>query len=125
MSEPRHEPDPANDPRSGTFHHPEFLQFVPAEADRTLPRWFWVMLAVMALSIVGISIARYAFAAEGPHVITVYFAGKDYDQVRSTQIVLGVNGAPAIYESRETCNVAITRVRVHLSGARLQCNPQR
>lgn len=125
MSEHRDEPERANDPRSGSYIHPEFLQYVPAEPDRKLPHWFWVMLGALFLAIAGMSIARYALAAEGPHVITVYFAGKDYDKVQRTHFVLGVNGAPAIYESRETCNIAITRVRVHLSGARLQCNPQR
>lgn len=98
-------------------------EFHPATPDRKMPRWFWVMLAVALLSIVGISIARYAHGAQEPHVITVYFAGKDYDHVQRVHFVLGT--PPMVYESKLTCDIAITRVRVHLSGARLQCNPQR
>ncbi len=107
-----------DDPRSGTDRHPE-LEFHPGYPDRKLPRWFWIMLVVMALAIAGMSLAR---AEEGvPHVISLYYRGAAYDHVQRTHMVLG--DPPWVYESRETCAVAIPRVRVHLSGVTLQCTP--
>lgn len=90
--------------------------FVPADPDRRLPRWFWVMLIAMALTVVGISVARAA-EVPGRWEITLFHAGKDYDVVARTHRVL------AVYDSREECRNAIVRVRVQVSGARLVCNP--
>lgn len=83
-----------------------------------------IVLAVVigaAAVLVAIGLARAAEPASRPHVITVHFAGKDYDHVSRTHLVLG--NPPVTYASRETCAVAITRVRVAVSGARLVCTP--
>lgn len=48
MTDLREEPDRSEDPRSGTFHHAEFLQFVPGEPDRKLPIWVWGIVPALA-----------------------------------------------------------------------------
>ena len=116
MTDPRQDARQSDDPRSGTHYHPEFLQFVPATPDRRLPRWFWIMLAVAALLIAGMSIARAA-EVPGKWEITLYHKGANYDAVERTHRVL------ATYDSRAECQVMITRVKVHVSGARLVCAP--
>ncbi|MCF8533874.1 MAG: hypothetical protein K9G48_12780, partial [Reyranella sp.] len=66
-----------------------------------------------------------ARAVERParYEITLLFPGHAYDEVRRTHMVLSVDGKPLEYESRESCRIAITRVKVELKGVRLQCNP--
>lgn len=82
-------------------------------------RLIWLAFVLPGLCLLVIGIARAAERTiAGPHVITLYFAGKDYDAVRRTHIVL--SGA---YESRTECDVMITRVRVVVSGAQLRCDP--
>lgn len=93
-------------------------EFRPAAPEP--PTYFWWIFLVVVFGIILLSIG-IARADTGPHVITVYAPGKDYDQVRRTHFVLG--DPPFVYDGKTACNVAIVRVRVHLSGARLQCNP--
>jgi hypothetical protein len=116
MSETRTEAERANDPRTGTHIHPEALMLMHANPDRSIPRGVWIFVAAALLIVAGIAIAR---AAETPARwdMTLFHLGKDYDLVAATHRVL------ATYDSREECLVMITRVKVHVSGARLQCNP--
>lgn len=96
------------------------------------PTYFWWIFLVVILGVIMLSIG-YARGDEParPFVITLYLpgqhydVGKEYDPNRRTHFVLGVDEKPVVYQSKVACDVAITRVRVHLSGARLQCNPQR
>ncbi len=99
----------------------------PAEPDcRRVDRWIlataWGAAFGCFLFVAWVSLA-HAAEVPRPHEITLHFKGKDYDKVRRTHLTLGVNGKPAIYESYETCKVAIVRVRVAVSGARLVCRP--
>lgn len=87
------------------------------------PTYFWWIFVLVVLGIVMLSIGIARADEPRPYVITIYLAGKDYDENRRTHFVLG--DPPVVYESRETCLVAITRVRVELKAARLQCNPHR
>lgn len=101
---------------TGSIVPPVPHDFMHAEPDRKLSRWLWAGVGVCILILAGISIAR---AAETPArwEITLFHAGKDYGLVAATHRVL------ATYDSREECRVMITRVRVHVSGARLVCAP--
>jgi len=114
MSELRTEAESANDPRTGTHIHPEALMLLHAKPDRSIPRGVWIVVAAALLIVAGIAIAR---AAETPARwdMTLFHVGKDYDLVSATHRVL------ATYDTREECLVMITRVKVHVSGARLQC----
>ena len=75
-------------------------------------------VVVAGLLILSIAVARAAEPASRPYEITLHYAGKDYNRVQRTFITL-----PAVYESKEACKVAIVRVRVAVSGARLVCTP--
>ncbi len=112
MSEPRNTPDYDPSPGGSTD-----WEMHPATPDRKLPRWFWIMVIVMGLAIVGM---RAVGAAE-PYVITLTYQGNDYDHVQRTHFVLG--DPPFIYDDKTACDIAIVRVRIHLSGARPQCTP--
>ncbi len=82
----------------------------------------WLAFVLPGLCLLAIGIARADEPAR-PYVITVVYHGKDYDHVQRTHFTLGQ--PPVVYESKVACDIAITRVRVHLSGAKLQCNPLR
>jgi len=84
--------------------------------------WLWLML-VTGLCLLAIGIARAAEREGVRYEITLFFPGNAYDQVGRTHLVLGKDGEPFEYESRETCRIAITRVRVEIKGARLVCTP--
>ena len=92
-------------------------EFRPANPEP--PRYLWLIFAMVVVS-VGLLLIGIARAADF-YVITVYQSGKHYDETRPTHFALG----GVVYESKVACDVAITRVRVHLSGVKLQCNPQR
>lgn len=81
-------------------------------------------MAAAVMAGVGFCLALFfvprAGAAErlGQYTITLLYSGKDYDSVSRTFRTIGEP-----YESRETCLVAITRVKVLVTGARLRCDP--
>ena len=84
----------------------------------------WVALTFCSLGLSLIAICAPRAAQEStPHEITLLYAGKDYEAAGRTQVTLGVNGRPFEYESREACRIAITRIRVEVTGARLRCDP--
>ncbi len=112
MSEPRDTHDDHERTLGGSIE----WDLHPAKPDRRVDRWLWVMIGVCILIIAGISIVRAA-ETSGRWEITLFYAGKDYDLVTQTHRVL------ATYDSREECRVMITRVKVHVSGARLVCAP--
>ena len=87
-------------------------------AGRARMIWLAFLVPGALLLLIGIARAAEPEPASRPHEITLHFAGKDYDAVQRTHMAL-----PAVYESRETCNIAIVRVRVQISGARLVCTP--
>lgn len=102
------------DPRSGST----VWRAVPERHDNP-PRylwWVWIVV-VLGLLMVTVGIARAAEPGTRPYEITLHFPGTDYDKVSRTHYTL------AVYESKEACRVAIVRVRVAVSGARLRCNP--
>lgn len=79
--------------------------------------WHWV---APALIIIGcIAIARGVIGAERPgkYEITLLYSGKDYDSVSRTFRTIGEP-----YDSKVACEIAITRVKVMVSGARLRCD---
>lgn len=118
MSEPRIEAERPADPRQGTIHPPiphELLCANP-EGWRGLP-WATISMVAAGFLLLVIGMARAA-ELPGRYEITLFHAGKNYDHVERTHFVLS-----GPYESREACKVAIVRVRVMVSGARLQCTP--
>ncbi len=92
------------------------MQPANPEGWRGLP-WATISMVAAGFLLLVIGMAR---AAESPDrwQITLFHAGKNYDHVERTHFVLS-----GPYESREACKVAIVRVRVMVSGARLQCTP--
>lgn len=85
------------------------------------PTYFWWIFVLVILGITMLTIGIARADQPRPYVITLYMPGQHYDENRRTHFVLG----DVVYETKVACNVAITRVRVHLSGVRLQCNPHR
>lgn len=78
----------------------------------------WVIAAL--LIVVGIAVARGVSGAErtlsGPYEISLFRAGSDYREDRpSSETIAGP------FDSRESCRIAITRVRV-ASGVRHASN---
>lgn len=82
-------------------------------------RLIWLAFVLPGLVLLAIGIARAAEPAHRPHVITLLFPGSAYDLVGRTSLTLGREP----YDSKTACDIAIVRVRVAISGARLRCDP--
>ncbi len=82
------------------------------------------MAIVIGMTVVGFAAGWWAMkaanAAEriGRWEITLLYSGKDYDGVSRTFRTLGEP-----FDSKTACDVAITRVKILVSGARLRCDP--
>ncbi len=83
-------------------------------------------LAMTAALMVGAGLVALLFLAPlasgaerlGSYTITLLYAGKDYDSVSRTFRTIGEP-----YDSKTECDIAITRVKVMVSGGRLRCDP--
>lgn len=75
----------------------------------------WVIIAIIAVGLIG---GVQGAERLGKYEITLLYSGKDYDSVSRTFRTIGEP-----YDSKVACDVAITRVKVLVSGARLRCDP--